>query len=157
MKYVSHPLKYITPLPDLKMICYFKDGTIKIFDFHKVIERYPQFKALENDEIFNNAYVDLGGLCITFNEDLDISEETLYQHGVVYNIKAENKKILKTVYNYCKEARKKSNITQKQLSMMSKIPQSGIARIESGNNDIQVGTLINYLAPLGYEIKIVKK
>ena len=157
MKYQSHPLAFVVPYPGLDLICHFKNGEVKKFNFKEVIKRYPEFKALEKDELFFKAHVDLGGLCVTFNDKLDISEETLYQRGEKFDVKKENKKLMKLIYSSCKEIRKKSNITQKELAVLSKIPQSGIARIENGNSDVQLGTIANYLDPLGYKIAIVKK
>lgn len=157
MKYQSHPLKYVIPCSGLDLICYFKNGEIKKYNFKQVIEKYPEFKALTKGNLFYRAHVDLGGLCVTFNDKLDISEETLYQNGVKFDVKKENKKLMKMVYSYCKDIRKKSKMTQKQLSLLTKIPQSGIARIESGFSDVQLSTLSSYLDPLGYKLEIVKK
>lgn len=157
MKYKSHPLAYVIPYSGLELICYFKNGEVKKFNFKQVIERYPEFKALEKGDLFFNAHVDLGGLCVTFNDKLDISEETLYQRGIKFDVKKENKKLMKDIYSACKAIRKKSNITQNELSILSKIPQSGIARIETGKSDVQLGTIANYLDPLGYKIAIIKK
>lgn len=157
MKYQSHPLKLVVPYSGLDLICYFKNGEVKKFNFKQVIDRYPEFKALEEGDLFYHAHVDLGGLCVSFNDELDISEETLYQKGIKFDVKKENEKLMKAIYSYCKHIRKESNITQNQLSCLSKIPQSGIARIESGNSDVQLGTLTSYLDPLGYKIEIVKK
>lgn len=157
MNYKSHPLKYVIPTSGLDLICHFKNGEVKKFNFKQVIEKYPEFEALNKNNLFFKAHIDLGGLCVTFNEDLDISEETLYQKGVKYDVKKENKMIMKKIYSYCKDLRKKSKYTQKQLSALTNIPQSGIARIESGTSDVQLGTLANYLDPLGYKIEIVKK
>lgn len=157
MKYISHPLLRVIPTYDYHLICQFKNGKVKIFDFNKVMERYPQFEKLKEDNLFFAAKVDLGGLCVTFNEDLDISEESLYQHGIPYDYKKENKKLTKDIYAYCKYIRKKEGITQKQLSNMTQIPQSGLARIESGHSNVSLSTLSAYLDPLGYKIEIVKR
>lgn len=157
MKYQSHPLAYVIPVSNWEMICHFKNGKSKLFDFKPIMEKYPQFKALKKGDLFFRARVDLGGLCVTFNEDLDISEEALYQKGVEYDVKKENKKVMKTIYAFMKYCRKQEKVSQKNLSIISKIPQSGIARIESGKSDVQLGTLLNYLEPLGYTLDIKKK
>ena len=157
MKYQSHPLAYVIPISDWEMICHFRNGKSKLFDFKPIMDKYPQFKALKKGDLFFRARVDLGGLCVTFNKDLDISEETLYQSGVDYDVKKENQKVMKTLYAFMKRCRKQEKVSQKNLSIVSKIPQSGIARIESGKSDVQLGTLLNYLEPLGYTLDIKKK
>lgn len=53
------------------------------------------------------------------------------------------------------EARKKSNLTQRELSELSGIKQPVIARIERHVNSPQVDTLIKLLVPMGYTLKVV--
>lgn len=53
------------------------------------------------------------------------------------------------------EARKKSNLTQRELSKISGIKQPVIARIEKYVNSPQTSTLIKLLYPMGYTIKVV--
>lgn len=51
--------------------------------------------------------------------------------------------------------RKKSNLTQRELSEKSGIIQPSIARIEKFARSPQASTLIRLLYPMGYTIKIV--
>ncbi len=53
------------------------------------------------------------------------------------------------------KARKKSNLTQRQLSEKSGIIQSSIAKIESLARSPQASTLIRLLYPMGYTLKVV--
>ena len=53
------------------------------------------------------------------------------------------------------EARKKANLSQKELSNITGMPQSTIARIENCNRSPYVSTLIRILHPIGYTIKVV--
>lgn len=53
------------------------------------------------------------------------------------------------------EARKKCNLTQRELSKKSGIKQPVIARIEKYANSPQTNTLIKLLYPMGYTIKVV--
>ena len=53
------------------------------------------------------------------------------------------------------EARKKANLTQRELSEQSGIKQPSIAKIESLVHSPQASTLIKLLYPLGYTIKVV--
>ena len=66
-------------------------------------------------------------------------------------------KIIKDIYKLAKEARKNQRITQKQVSSFIDIPQSGIARIEKGETDVQLSTLLNYLSPLGLTLTVTSK
>ena len=53
------------------------------------------------------------------------------------------------------EARKKSNLTQRELSKKSGVRQPVIARIERYVNSPQTSTLIKLLYPMGYTIRVV--
>lgn len=50
--------------------------------------------------------------------------------------------------------RKKKNITQVQLAKKVGMPQSQIARIESGNNNVTIGTLYRVASALDLRIKV---
>ena len=86
-----------------------------------------------------------------------MSEETLYQNGVIYDAAKEAAKLQKDLYLFCKKCRKAQKVTQKTLSNYTNIPQSGIARIESGKSDVHLSTLLNYLTTLGLKLTITKK
>lgn len=53
------------------------------------------------------------------------------------------------------EARKKANLTQRELSKKSGVIQPSIAKIESFARSPQATTLIKLLYPMGYTIKVV--
>lgn len=53
------------------------------------------------------------------------------------------------------EARKKSNLSQRQLSQKAEIKQPVIARIESRRRSPQISTLLKMLHPMGYTLKVV--
>jgi len=53
------------------------------------------------------------------------------------------------------KARRELGISQKKLEELSGVKQPVIARIEKGNSDPRLDTLLKILAPLGKTIKIV--
>ena len=53
------------------------------------------------------------------------------------------------------EARKKANMTQRELSEKSGIKQPSIAKIEKMKHLPQTTTLLRLLYPLGYTLKVV--
>ena len=53
------------------------------------------------------------------------------------------------------EARKKSNLTQRELSQKSGLSQPSIAKIENLSHSPQTTTLIKLLYPMGYTLKVV--
>ena len=52
-------------------------------------------------------------------------------------------------------ARKKANLTQRELSNKSGVKQPVIARIEKCVNSPQTSTLIKLLYPMGYTLRVV--
>ena len=59
------------------------------------------------------------------------------------------------IINATINARKTSNLTQKQLSEKSGLAQPVIARIETHKRSPQLSTIIRMLYPMGYTLKIV--
>jgi len=53
------------------------------------------------------------------------------------------------------EARKKNNLTQRELSKKSGVKQPVIARIEKCVNSPQTSTLLKLLIPMGYTLRVV--
>lgn len=68
---------------------------------------------------------------------------------------AEEIKLEEEIIEATIEARKKCNLTQRELSKKSGIKQPVIARLEKYANSPQTNTLIKLLYPMGYTIKVV--
>lgn len=56
-----------------------------------------------------------------------------------------------------KEARTEKGLTQFQLSEVSGVNRSQLAKIERATSSVSVGVLERILKPLGYEVSINKK
>lgn len=61
----------------------------------------------------------------------------------------------KDIINATIEARKKNQLTQRELSKKSGVKQPVIARIEKCVNSPQTSTLIKLLYPMGYTLRVV--
>lgn len=79
-----------------------------------------------------------------FEKELNFSEEETEQMNL------EKQLIEATI-----EARKKAEMTQRELGEKANIRQPSIAKIESFTHSPQVLTLIKLLYPLGYTLKVV--
>jgi DNA-binding XRE family transcriptional regulator len=53
------------------------------------------------------------------------------------------------------EARKKEQISQRELEQLSGVPQAVIARFETNSTNPRLTTLLRILRPLGYKLAIV--
>lgn len=77
-----HKIKDVYPLPDMKLSVLFTDGTTKSYDVAPLAKRIPAFKALEDDSLFNDVMVDVGGYGIIWNDDIDLSCDELWDKGI---------------------------------------------------------------------------
>ena len=150
-------IKFVYPTDDYQLIAFFTDGKKKIFDVKLLMNKYKPFKVFEkNPDLFYSARLAPGGYAVIWNDELDISADSVYFDGQTYDTKKENARILKELKKYIKRIRKQEKVSQKVLSELSGIPQPAIARFESGTSDPQISTLSRLLCPLGYELQIVK-
>lgn len=77
-----------------------------------------------------------------------------FQKNKKYQKLLQEERELLTIAIQIAEARKKRKITQVQLAKKADMPQSQIARIESGNHNITIGTLNKVVAALDLRVKI---
>ena len=77
-----HKVKEVYPLPDLKLSVAFANGTTKQYDVKPLLERFPAFIALQDEALFNSVEVDTGGYGIVWNDEIDLSCDELWEHGI---------------------------------------------------------------------------
>ena len=78
-----HKTKNVSPLPGFKLSVQFCEGVTKLYDVKPLFERLPVFADLEkHPEIFSGVSVDVGGYGIVWNDELDLSGDELWEHGV---------------------------------------------------------------------------
>ncbi|MGN8690295.1 DUF2442 domain-containing protein [Atopobiaceae bacterium HCP3S3_F7] len=77
-----HKIKDVSALPGLKLSVQFANGTTKIYDVSPLERRFPAFKALEDETLFDCVEVDQGGYGIVWNDELDLSCDELWDNGV---------------------------------------------------------------------------
>ena len=129
----------------------FRDGSVRKYDMASLFGKYPQLIQLEDRNLFLSGR--LVGYGIIWNDNLDISAETIYENGELIEIN-------KDIYHEASaiavtEARCQADITQKQLSELTGIDQSDISKIERGVANPSVSTLERIAKALGGKL-IVK-
>ena len=78
-----HKVKTISPLPEFKLSVQFSEGVTKIYDFKPLFEKIPAFRYfMDHPGEFNEVIVDVGGYGIIWNDDLDLSCDELWEHGI---------------------------------------------------------------------------
>ncbi len=76
-----HKVKNVTALSDYKLSIQFSEGVTKIYNVKDLIEKNTMFQNLQNEELFYNVKVDVGGYGIVWNDDIDISCDELFENG----------------------------------------------------------------------------
>lgn len=80
---MTHRIESVKPLKDLKLLVVFKNGAEKEYDLHILYGRFPQFKGLEeDDDLFNQVKVDVGGYGISWDDSLDLDAEDIWEDGI---------------------------------------------------------------------------
>ena len=78
-----HKIKNVSPLPGFKLSVQSCEGVTKLYDVKPLFERLPVFADLEkHPEIFSGVSVDVGGYGVVWNDELDLSCDELWEHGV---------------------------------------------------------------------------
>jgi hypothetical protein len=78
-----HKIRAVNAIQDYKISVQFVEGVTKIYDVELLFEKWPAFKALEdNKELFSDVEVDQGGYGISWNDDIDLSCDELFNNGV---------------------------------------------------------------------------
>lgn len=68
-------------IDDRTLIVKFTNLAIKKYDISKLLDN-PMFATLRNPGFFRNYTVEPGGYALVWNEDIDLSEYELWQHGI---------------------------------------------------------------------------
>ncbi|MBE5773195.1 MAG: DUF2442 domain-containing protein [Clostridiales bacterium] len=78
-----HKVKNVSPLPEFRLSVQFCEGVTKLYDLKPLFEKIPAFRYfLEKPEEFGCVVVDVGGYGIIWGDDLDVSCNELWDHGV---------------------------------------------------------------------------
>ena len=78
-----HKIKNVAALPDYRLSIQFSEGVTKLYDVKPLFEGIPAFEYLKkNPVVFHGVAVDTGGYGIIWNDELDLSCDELWNHGI---------------------------------------------------------------------------
>ena len=78
-----HKVRSVMPCPGMVLSVVFQDGTEKIYNMRQLYGVFPQFKSLEElPDLFNQVRVDAGGYGISWNDELDLACDELWDSGI---------------------------------------------------------------------------
>ena len=77
-----HKVKDVSILRDYILQITFQDGTKKYYDVSKLFFKWDIFKNLKNVKgLFSQVKVDKGGYGISWNDEIDLSCDELWENG----------------------------------------------------------------------------
>lgn len=151
---MTHRIKSVKPIDNCVVIATFLDGTVKEYDMKTLYSGFPQFQVFETDkELFNKVQVDVGGYGISWNDDLDLDANDIWEDGKELD-KVPQNNVVFVLSEQLSKARDKANMTQKQLSEATGIYQGDISKIERGLANPSLLTLQRIAEGMGMELKI---
>ena len=128
----------------------FQDGQVKRYDMAQMFDKYPQLKALEDHALFQSGKL-MGAYGIIWNDDLDIDMQTIYEEGILVQMKpSANEMLAQTISS----ARAKTGMSQKQIAALAGIDQSDFSKIERGVANPSLSTLERIAKALGGNLTI---
>lgn len=142
----------VYPLYRMTLLVWFQGGEAKFYDVEPLTKAWKAFEALRDPLLFSQVRVDGGGYGISWNDDLDLSGNELYENGKGAEVEEnERNRVIEEVSS----ARKASGLSQSQLEEAAGVRQPVIARLEKGDTAPRLDTLIKVLAPLGKTLRVV--
>ncbi|MBO7614327.1 MAG: helix-turn-helix transcriptional regulator [Bacilli bacterium] len=110
---------------------YFLDGVVKRYDIISLADKFPQLNALKDRTLFSQGKL-LGWGGVIWNDELDVSSETIYEDGV--DVSSEYDDIDTVVLGYkIKQKRIELKMSQEELAEKIGIDQSDLSKIEKGS------------------------
>lgn len=151
---MSHLIKKVEALPEYFIKVKFIGGDIKKYDIKKLFDVFPQFNIfLTDSKLFYDVKVDVGGYGISWNDDLDLEAETIWEDGILIETEKETDTNRLIAYQVM-TARESVHMTQKQLSEKTGIYQADISKIERGIGNPSIATLERLAKGIGGKLEI---
>ena len=77
-----HKVNNVETLPNCVLSVKFAEGITKTYDLKPIMKKWKQFSALKEDvTLYEGVKVDQGGYGISWNDELDLSCNELFDHG----------------------------------------------------------------------------
>ena len=78
-----YKVKSIQALDNYILCVAFENNVIKYYDLTMIFDKWQEFRELQNNkELFESVKVDAGGYGISWNENLDLSCNELWNNGI---------------------------------------------------------------------------
>ena len=132
----------------------FFNGEVVQYDTKQLFIVFPQFKIFEEDQkLFESVKADQGGYGISWNDELDLDAETIWEDGILIETKVDIDINPLLAYQLLL-ARENVNMTQKELAEKTGIYQADISKLERGIGNPSLSTLKRLADGLGMKLQI---
>lgn len=74
-------LSSISPVGNTGLKGVFLNGEIRYYDISRLFDEIPIFRSLLDKRLFESVKVDNGGFGISWNDDIDLSSDEIYENG----------------------------------------------------------------------------
>lgn len=136
-----HRIQSVAARQNYMIEAVFFGGAIKQFDVKQLFSVFPPFQKLQTERaLFEEVRVDAGGYGISWNDELDLDAETIWEDGILVESLHETDINHLLAYRLS-VARNMAHMTQKALSEKTGIYQGDISKIERGIGNPSLQTL----------------
>lgn len=145
---------YAKAQEDYNITVAFSDGKIVSYDIKPMFSVVPAFRVLKtNPNLFQRVTVDNKGAVISWNENLNLDAQNIWENGVL--VEHNKKPKIKHLIAYSMQlARMNLGLTQKELSEKTGICQADISKLERGLGNPSLSTLERLADGLGMNLYI---
>lgn len=151
---MTHRIVTVNTVDDFVVNVIFQNGIEKQYDLKPLCDEYPIFQELQNNVgLFAAVKVDVGGYGISWNDDIDLSADELWEKGIETN-KVHKVELCESIGYIFSKARSDMNITQKELAEITHIYQADISKIERGLANPSIKTLERLAEGMGMELHV---
>ena len=151
---MTHRIVSVKPMENFILLVNFQNGIEKTYNVRNLYPIFPQFKIFESDTtLFKQVQVDTGGYGISWNDELDLDSQSIWDNGIIIETVQERNLNHLLAYQLLL-AREKNNITQKELAEKTGIYQADISKLERGLGNPSLSTLKRLADGMGMDVKI---
>lgn len=81
MEYKFYKVSEVESIGEFNLKVKFENGITKRYDVNPLFNKWKIFNELKNNNLFEEVKVDTGGYGISWNDDIDLSCNELYENG----------------------------------------------------------------------------
>lgn len=81
MEYKFYKVSKVESIGGFNLKVKFENGITKRYDVNPLFNKWKIFNELKNNNLFEDVKVDTGGYGISWNDDIDLSCNELYENG----------------------------------------------------------------------------